>query len=244
MRRALDQPENNGLLYHSHGAPGAVWGTWNRAVEFEIMTGSTGMVVAGGRRCQRRNHGGARSSLIDPQRRFMVGGRASAAVGNTSFWNVENASSAEKPVGQWNVLDLYVVGDHAVHVVNGVPVMEVWNLCDPDGGTVCQPLTHGHIQLQSEGRGDLLPSHDRGAHRRFADNRGRGKVRNPTTISPIPDKMGFQCRAHGPPPRQAGRYRLFGCLRGLRLSFGGRHFSTSQAMGTPTIASGISTANR
>ncbi|MEI9902673.1 MAG: DUF1080 domain-containing protein [Asticcacaulis sp.] len=67
------------------------------------------------------------------------------------FWNVENASNAEKPVGQWNVLDLYVVGDHAVHVVNGVPVMEVWGLCDPDGGSVCVPLTHGRIQLQSEG---------------------------------------------------------------------------------------------
>jgi hypothetical protein len=39
------QAPNNGLLYHSHGAPGVVWGTWSQAVEFEIMTGSIGMVV-------------------------------------------------------------------------------------------------------------------------------------------------------------------------------------------------------
>ncbi len=153
VRRAprLDQPENNGLLYHSHGPQGAVWGTWARAVEFEIMTGSTGMVVPVGAGVSAETTEARDPSLIDPQRRFMVGGRATAAVGNTSFWNVENAGNAEKPVGQWNVLDLYVIGDHAIHVVNGVPVMEVWGLCDPDGGKVCQPLTHGHIQLQSEG---------------------------------------------------------------------------------------------
>jgi hypothetical protein len=101
QRRNLGQPENNGLLYHSHGKPGAVWGTWSRSVEFEIMTGSVGMVV---------------------------------------------------PVGQWNTLDLYVVGDRAIHVVNGVPVMEVRGICEPEGGNGrCVPLTHGAIQLQSEG---------------------------------------------------------------------------------------------
>ncbi len=39
-----------------------------------------------------------------------------------------------------------MLGDRAIHVVNGVPVMEVRDL-KADG----QPLTHGAIQLQSEG---------------------------------------------------------------------------------------------
>jgi hypothetical protein len=64
---------------------------------------------------------------------------------------VENNRNADAPDGAWNVLDLYVVGNHAIHVVNGVPVMEVRNICEPDAAGVCQPLTHGHIQLQSEG---------------------------------------------------------------------------------------------
>ena len=147
----LDQPENNGLLYHSHGAPGAVWGTWMRAVEFEIMTGSVGMVVPAGSGLSVTTIEARDPSLIDPKRRFMMGGRVVDVVGGTAAWNVENSRNADKPVGQWNTLDLYVVGNHAIHVVNGVPVMEVWNLCDRDVAGVCQALTHGHIQVQSEG---------------------------------------------------------------------------------------------
>ena len=147
----LDQPENNGLLYHSHGTPGAVWGTWMRAVEFEIMTGSVGMVVPVGAGLSVTTIEGRDPAIIDPKRRFMMGGRVVDLAGNSPAWNVENNRNADKPVGQWNVLDLYVVGNHAIHVVNGVPVMEVWNLCDPDAAGVCQALTHGHIQLQSEG---------------------------------------------------------------------------------------------
>ena len=147
----LDQPENNGLLYHSHGTPGAVWGTWSRAIEFEIMTGSVGMVVPVGAGVSATTKVRRDESLIDPKVRFDVGGVEATAVGNTANWNVENGLNADKPVGEWNTLDLYVVGNHAVHVVNGVPVMEVWDICDTDASGSCAPLTHGHIQLQSEG---------------------------------------------------------------------------------------------
>jgi len=147
----LDQPENNGLLYHSHGAHGAVWGTWSRAIEFEIMTGSVGMVVPVGAGVSATTKAVRDEALIEPKVRFALNGVEATTVGNTANWNVENALNADKPVGQWNTLDLYVVGNHAVHVVNGVPVMEVWGLCDPEPSGTCEPLTHGHIQLQSEG---------------------------------------------------------------------------------------------
>ncbi|EGF89493.1 hypothetical protein ABI_39070 [Asticcacaulis biprosthecium C19] len=147
----LDQPENNGLLYHSHGEPGAVWGTWMRSAEFEIMTGSTGMIVPVGANLKATTTAVKDPAIIAPGHRFTVGAPEYTTVGNTADWNVENARDAEKPVGQWNTLDLYVFGDRAIHVVNGVPVMEVWNLCDTDAAGVCQPLTHGRIQFQSEG---------------------------------------------------------------------------------------------
>ncbi len=145
----LDLPENNGLLYHSFGAPGSVYGTWMPAVEFEIMRGSTGMVVPVGTFVKPVTQTGRDRSLIDPQRRFMPGGRAVTV--EAPAWNVEAARDAEKPVGQWNVLDLYVLGDRAMHVVNGVPVMVLDRISvqDPDGSW--QPLTQGHIQFQSEG---------------------------------------------------------------------------------------------
>lgn len=144
-------PRNNGLLYHSHGAAGEVFGTWRPSVEFEIMTGSTGMIVAVGGKVRGRTNVAFDPSLMAPHLRYRVGGREIDIVNGTPTWNVEAAADAERPLGEWNTLDLYVVGDRAVHVVNGVPVAEVRDLAtvDPDGTR--RPLTHGHIQLQSEG---------------------------------------------------------------------------------------------
>lgn len=140
------QAPNNGLLYHSHGAHGVVWGTWSQAVEFEIMTGSIGMVVPVGETISVVTTAVDDPSLIKPNLRYAPTGRVVTAKGGTADWNVEAYSDAEKSAGEWNTLDLYVLGDRAVHVVNGVPVLEVRDL--KAGG---QPLTHGAIQLQSEG---------------------------------------------------------------------------------------------
>lgn len=145
------QPRNNGLLYHTHGTPGEVFGTWRPSAEFEIMTGSTGMIVAVGGKVRGHTEVAFDPSLIAPHLRFRKGGRTIDIVNGTPTWNVEAATDAERPVGEWNTLDLYVVGDRAVHVVNGVPVAEVRDLATigPDGART--PLTHGMIQLQSEG---------------------------------------------------------------------------------------------
>jgi hypothetical protein len=144
----LNLPENNGLLYHSHGKPGAVFGTWMSSVEFEIMKGSVGMVVPVGTWIGVKTTVGQDSAIAYPKRRYMVGGNDVSVT--QPAWNVEANVDAEKPVGEWNTLDLYVLGDRSVHVVNGVPVMELHDLTTSDGA-MKRPLTHGRIQLQSEG---------------------------------------------------------------------------------------------
>ena len=145
----VNLPPNNGLLYHSYGEHGAVFGTWMKSVEFEIMQGSTGMLVRVGEEVRPSTYAGHDPSIIYPHRRFMIGGREVDVV--TPAWNVENGRDTEKPAGQWNTLDLYVLGDRAVHVVNGVPVLVAHDIktVTPDGKRT--PLTHGRIQLQSEG---------------------------------------------------------------------------------------------
>ena len=151
----LDLPENNGLLYHSSGPPGAVFGTWMRSVEFEIMKGSTGMVVRVGEDASATTEAGYDPTIIYPKRRYMLGGRRVEV--KTPAWNVEGARDAERPVGEWNRLDLYVLGDRAIHVVNGEPVMVVSDLSLVDQKTGRRtPLTSGHIQLQSEGAETLF----------------------------------------------------------------------------------------
>ncbi|MEG3163395.1 DUF1080 domain-containing protein [Sphingomonas sp. PB2P19] len=145
------QPPNNGLLYHTHGAPGEVFGTWRPSMEFEIMKGSTGMAVAVGGKVRGRTTVTSDPSLIAPHLRFRVGGRTVDMVNGSPTWNVEAATDAERPIGQWNTLDLYVLGDHAVHVVNGVPVAEIRDIATIAADGSRTPLTHGSIQLQSEG---------------------------------------------------------------------------------------------
>jgi hypothetical protein len=80
----------------------------------------------------------------------MPGGRLTPV--QVPAFNVEAASDAEKPLGEWNTLDLYAVGDESIHVVNGVPVMAAHHLRTTEGpGKPVKPLTEGRIQLQSEG---------------------------------------------------------------------------------------------
>lgn len=144
-------PRNNGLLYHTHGKPGEVFGTWQPSMEFEIMKGSVGMIIPVGRNVRGKTSVAFDPALAPPHLRFRPDGREVETVNGSPTWAIEAASDAERPVGEWNTVDLYVVGDHAIHVVNGVPVAEVRGLAviAPDGSR--QPLTHGQIQLQSEG---------------------------------------------------------------------------------------------
>lgn len=144
-------PPNNGLLYHTHGVPGEVFGTWQPSLEFEIMKGSTGMAVAVGGKVRGRITVTSDPALIAPHLRFRVGGRQIDMINGTPTWNVEAATDAERPIGRWNTLDLYVLGDRAVHVVNGIPVAEVTDIATVASDGSRRPLTHGHIQLQSEG---------------------------------------------------------------------------------------------
>jgi len=57
---------------------------------------------------------------------------------------------AEKPTGEWNTVEVYALGDTAVHVVNGVVNMILYHSSQLDGGSLT-PLKQGKIQLQSEG---------------------------------------------------------------------------------------------
>lgn len=147
----LNRPKNNGLLYHSHGAPGGVFGTWMAAVEFEILYGgSVGMMVPVGDNMRPKVLVGSDDKIPYPKRRYMPGGKE--VIPNIKVaWNVEAAINAEKPDGEWNTLDLYVVGDKAIHVVNGVPVLAVHDIAELNAAGVRVPITHGRIQLQSEG---------------------------------------------------------------------------------------------
>jgi hypothetical protein len=68
--------------------------------------------------------------------------------------SVKKAMDTEKPLGEWNVVDLYCFGQTSVHMVNGKVVMVNTNCSKVENGLKL-PLTKGKIQIQSEG-GELF----------------------------------------------------------------------------------------
>jgi hypothetical protein len=124
---------DGGLLYHSVGPYGAVLGGggtladpplsayFMTSMELQIAQGDVGSYYALG------------PITVD-------GGAFSQAA----------SGQYENAVGEWNDLDVFVVGGDSLQVVNGKAVVLVKNatLTSEDGGRV--PLVRGRIQLQSE----------------------------------------------------------------------------------------------
>ncbi len=142
----LERLRDSGLLYHGTGAHGAFWNVWMRSLECQIQEGDCGdLYVLGGTVARIRGVEPApgewpRHDPAGPLVDIGPGGRPAARHG----------PSEEKPHGEWNVVELYTVGDRALHVVNGRVVLALQDAALlADGRRV--PLERGRIQLQSEG---------------------------------------------------------------------------------------------
>ncbi|KOH43419.1 3-keto-disaccharide hydrolase [Sunxiuqinia dokdonensis] len=137
---------NSGLLYHSFGPFGIGLGTWMSSIELQLMHENLGDAYMMG------------DSYAEIPVRKEGDNPVYAADGELlSFGENQNggkiarkSSNQEKAIGEWNVVDLYCVGQKAIHVVNGVKVMECENTGMLIDGQV-QPLSKGKIQIQSEG---------------------------------------------------------------------------------------------
>lgn len=139
---------DSGILYHANGEHGLDWGFWMQSQEFQVQEGDCGdywgLVGAGfdipavqrGPEDWQYEPGAARQLFSEksPAGRHCI-----------------RAADAEKPAGEWNTLDLYCVGDTAVHVVNGKTVMVLYHSHRPAPGGSYEPLTRGKIQIQTEG---------------------------------------------------------------------------------------------
>jgi hypothetical protein len=142
---------NSGLLYHSFGDFGAAFGTWMTNIECQLMHDNLGdTYLMNNTVCETE-------ALKDDSSGNYVFRPESPAVAFGASRNgtsVKKRSDAERPLGEWNTVDLYSVGQTTVHVVNGVTVMVNKNTGVEENGSI-QPLTGGRIQIQSEG-GELF----------------------------------------------------------------------------------------
>ena len=139
--------KDSGLLYFAVGKHGADYGAWMRSQEFQIQEGDCGDYwgVAGGMEDIRA------MKKSDSEYVYNSAGQlyTFSANGNVGRRCIKG-SDAEKPSGEWNMLDLYCHGDTSVHVINGKVMMVLTHSQQMDNGQA-HPLAKGKLQIQSEG---------------------------------------------------------------------------------------------
>jgi catechol 2,3-dioxygenase-like lactoylglutathione lyase family enzyme len=138
---------DSGLLYHANGEHGADGGFWMQSQECQVQEGDTGDYwgCAGAIFDVPTKKVNDSTYLFDPlsiKRTF----KDQSPAGR----HATKSPDGEKPTGEWNTLDLYCMGDTAVHIVNGKVVMVLYNSKHPVNGKM-EALTKGKIQIQSEG---------------------------------------------------------------------------------------------
>lgn len=137
--------QNSGLLYHSFGDFGVALGTWMTNIECQLMHERLGDTYLMENTCCETAvqpvEGGFQYVKTGEVKQF---GKAFNGQG------IKKALDAEKPLGEWNTVDLYCFDRTSVHVVNGQVVMVNNNTGKLENGQII-PLTSGKIQLQSEG---------------------------------------------------------------------------------------------
>ncbi len=123
----LEEKLDSGILYHCYGGHGHFWMVWKSCIEYQVMETDLGDYISLGKNTM---------SLDEPG--------PSADVHRSM--SDEEASKLDKPNGEWNLLEIYTVGNNAVHLVNGHVVYVIKNAHLHDG----TPLVKGEIQFQSE----------------------------------------------------------------------------------------------
>ncbi|WP_299252750.1 ThuA domain-containing protein [uncultured Aquimarina sp.] len=130
----LNLLRDSGILYHCQGEHGTFWDVWKSSLEFQVQEGDLGDYIglAGSR------------GLVPSENR---GGLTFTPMGTLNTGTLIRAgTNPEYPNGEWNLLEVIVIGDRAIHYVNGVMVNALQDATR--NGTT---LTSGQIQIQSEG---------------------------------------------------------------------------------------------
>lgn len=140
-------PRDSGLLYHGVGQHGDGDGFWYRSQEFQIEEGDCGDYwgVAGAISDIHAIKINDSTYRYDPDGALLTF-RNDNKIGR----HCVKYPDAENPSGEWNIIDLYCLGDTSIHAVNGTVNMVLLNSRIKTDNEI-SPLTSGRIELQSEG---------------------------------------------------------------------------------------------
>ncbi|WP_025864304.1 3-keto-disaccharide hydrolase [Prolixibacter bellariivorans] len=140
---------NSGLLYHSYGPFGSALNVWMNSHELQMKHGNLGDLYCMGDTYSKI------PCIKNGNQYIYQTGEAQVAFGNDEAAKIcSKSADYEKPLGEWNSIDLYCFGSTSVHVINGKVNMVSYDSRKWVNGELL-PLVKGKIQLQSEG-GELF----------------------------------------------------------------------------------------
>jgi hypothetical protein len=156
-RDAPATQRDSGLLYHVHAEPGAQGRVWARSIELQIQERDCGDLYSVGSSIAVRSRWrpGTPATATQPA---VPGAYIYDPAGDWVYHQQVPGQSgrcikdpdAEKPNGQWNVIELVCLGQECIHIVNGKVVMRLYAPTRIDG-PLPTIVTSGAIILQSEG---------------------------------------------------------------------------------------------
>ncbi|MCH6258003.1 DUF1080 domain-containing protein [Puniceicoccaceae bacterium K14] len=132
----LEDKRDSGILYHTHGEHGAFWKVWKSSLEYQVQESDLGdfitIAIKGAKAPFKKTD---KRSVYEPKAKY-------------EDWKgyLHAEVEPDAPHGEWNTLEIYVLGDQAIHLVNGRLVMSLKDALDKEG----KPLLRGGIQIQSE----------------------------------------------------------------------------------------------
>lgn len=145
---------DSGLLFHSRGPDGMYHGTWKWSFEANMIQSRTPDLITVVLRGYRTPKDFTYKATVDVDANdtWTSGGTPKACV-NSGHWHnkftpvpwrdlkANPTVPPEKPMGEWNVLEVVAKGDKAEFFLNGEKTLEAYGLSP----------TEGQLQIQSEG---------------------------------------------------------------------------------------------
>lgn len=142
---------DSGVLYHAGGDHGLDGDFWMRSIEYQVMPGMTAdlITILG---CvadvPTAPTADGKGFVYDPNGEMRTFSREQAVP--NSGGRVARLPSYQNPETDWVTLEVYTLGQTAVHLVDGQVVLALYNIRLHENGAT-NPLTSGKIQIQSEG---------------------------------------------------------------------------------------------
>jgi len=149
----IDRARDSGLLVHSFGEDGGYSGTWMYCLEVQMIEGGTGdLLVVGDKSPTYEMTVPVAMGPDGPTRVFSPDGEPlTLNSGRFDWWgrspdwadvkDFRGEKDVEKPVGEWNRLEVIADGDKLTVLLNGIVVNRAYG---------CKPQK-GRLQVQSEG---------------------------------------------------------------------------------------------